>query len=547
MFLDYTEAEYYGPLFKFLAVQKRKVVDPKPEKTQDNEPVNDDLEGTKKHIDELKLSLEKAQKEEHKAKQDLELARVKVEQMEQDIAKEASDAAKAQLEADEATHAAAVSELKALEEELEVHRKKYASMVIERDVAVKEAEEAVAASKEVEKTVEDLATELIAAKESLEAAKTLHLELEKERTKLGTVENLKSKLAASSSLLLDLKAELAAYKQSNLKPQCDEQRKVLEEVKLNIEKATAEVNCLRAASESLKSQLEEEKSVTAMIKRREEKASDAVLSLKDELNRTESEFAAGQKENGTGEEMIKLSEKLQEAAQEAVQAKSHAHVARLKLHKAQEEAEQAKARASEMRSRLEAAQKEIEAVKDSKKLVIEATGSNNGVESSSEVILSVEEYDQLCKLAHDANEQANTRIAAANSQIDMAKESELRSLMKLEELNKEFADRRKLLKDATEKAQKAKEGKLVVEQELRVWRAGQEQKRKASEANQGKTNEPKGFKIGFEGKKSSKKLDPSSNKMGTETSSEAKTKKKKKSFFPRVVMFFAKRKTHPTK
>ncbi|KAF7829167.1 protein WEAK CHLOROPLAST MOVEMENT UNDER BLUE LIGHT 1-like [Senna tora] len=168
-------------------------------------------------------------------------------------------------------------------------------------------------------------------------------------------------MAASSSLLHDLKAELAAYKQSTIK-------------------------------EHLK-----KKSVISMMKQKEEMASDAVSSLKN---------------------CRKQNKRLIRPEGDRT-------------------------------------------VKDSEKLAIAATKALRESESDSHVDLLL--------------------WAAVNSQIDMAKESELRSLTKLEELNKELAERSKLLKDATEKAEKANEGKLGVEQELRKWRADQEKQRKASE------------------------------------------------------------------
>lgn len=506
-----------------------------------------------KLIEELKVNLEKAQNEEQKAKQDLEVVRLRAEETEQNIENEAKiAAAKAQLEVDEAKQAAAVSELKAMEEELEALKKEYASIVTERDRALKESEEAVAASKEAEKTVEDLATELTATKESVEPAQAAHLELERERARAAEVEDLKLKLEASSTVLHDLKAELVRY--SKLKEQCVEvPTQELEDIKLKIEKTTSEVNCLKVASVTLKLQLEEKKSAVTMIREREEMACNAVSHLVDELNRARSEVALVQmKENKDREKMVELPKKLQEAAQEADRAKSLAEEARLDLCKANEEVELAKAKAREMESRLLAMQKEIEAVKASKESVVaeikalkesESARSNNTEDSPSEVTLSVEEYDQLCKVAHDANETAKMRVQAVNSRIDMVKESELRSLKKLEEVNKELAERTKLLKDAKMRAEKAKEGKLDAEQGLRKWRADQEQQRKDME---GKIN-PKGFKASSEGKKGSKIMALPSEKKGTGSSSEIKTKKKKRSFIPRIITFFSKRKTHPAK
>ncbi|XP_061364090.1 protein WEAK CHLOROPLAST MOVEMENT UNDER BLUE LIGHT 1-like [Gastrolobium bilobum] len=587
-----------------------------------------ELDSTKRLIEELKLNLERAQTEERQARQDSELAKLRVEEMEQGIADESSVAKKAQLEVAKARYTAAITELTSVKEELDALRKEYASLVIEKGEAAKKAEEAVAASKQVEKTVEDLTIELIATKESLETAHAAHMEAEEHR--IGTVmardqdslnwekelkqaeeelqrlnqkilsaKDLKSKLSTASALLLDLKAELNVYMESKSNEEGDEEgvskgdvekrqkkthneiqaavesaKKELEEVKLNIEKATAEVNYLRVAVASLKSEIEKEKSSLASIRQREGMASVTVASLEAELDNTRSEKVLVQTREKEGRErMIELPKKLQQAAEEANQANLLAQAAREELRKVKEEAEQAKAGASTMQSRLLAAQKEIEAARASERLAIaaikalqesELARSNNAVDSSTGVALSLEEYYQLSKQAHDAEEQANMRVAAANSEIEIAKESELKTLEKFNEVNREMAARRESLKIAMDKAEKAREGKLGVEQELRKWRAEHGQQRKAGDLGQGVVNQNNSPRVSFNRSKESNNFDQAhnaaipvhyvspkayvhTNNNETGSSPETKTgKKKKKSFFPRFLMFFARRKAHPT-
>ncbi|MED6218727.1 hypothetical protein PIB30_029175 [Stylosanthes scabra] len=52
-----------------------------------------------------------------------------------------------------------------------------------------------------------------------------------------------------------------------------------------------------------------------------------------------------------------------------------------------------------------------------------------------------------------------------------------------------------------ERAEKAKEGKLSAEQQLRKWRAESEQRRKASESGRGGVNQAKSPRGSFEGSK----------------------------------------------
>ncbi|KAL3505195.1 hypothetical protein ACH5RR_035036 [Cinchona calisaya] len=621
-------------------VERRKLIEEELEKAQEEIPfykkkceagedakvhVLKELGSTKRLIEELKLNLEKVQTEEQQAKQDAELAKLRMEEMEQGIADEVSIAAKAQLEVARARHAAAITELKTVKDELEALRKDYTVLVTEKDAAVKKAEAAVSASKEVEKTVEDLTIELITAKESLESAHAAHLEAEEHRIgaamareqdtlnwekELKKAEeelerlnqqillsrDLKSKLNTASALLQDLKAELAAYMETKLKEDTNEEgnfndglaesgkrthtgmqvavdsaKKQLEEVKLNIEKATAEVICLKVAATSLKSELEKEKAELATTRQREGMASVAVASLEAELDRTKSEIAVVQmKEKEAREKMVELPKQLQEAAQEADQAKSLAVVAREELRKAKEEAEQAKAGASTIESRLLAAGKEIEAAKASEKLALAAINAlqesesarrTNDEDSPTGITLFLEEYYELSKRAHDAEEQANMRVAAAMSQIGEAKESELRSLNKLAEVSREMSERKATLELALQKAEKAKEGKLGVEQELRKWRAEHEQRRKAAESVPA-VHPAKSTGASFEERQETKNFDqapdavqlhqrpsPKSHMNGsnteTESSSEPEvkvTKIKKRSFFPRIFMFLAKKK-----
>ncbi|XWS25620.1 hypothetical protein CRYUN_Cryun27aG0083500 [Craigia yunnanensis] len=582
-----------------------------------------ELDSTKRLIEELKLSLERAQTEENQAKQDSELAKLRVEEMEQGITAEASVAAKAQLEVAKARHAAAVLELKSVKEEFEALRKEYASLTTERDVAVKKAEEAVSALKEVEKTVEELTIELIATKESLESAHAAHLEAEEKRIgaamardqdthqwekelkqaeeelqrldhQIHSAKELKLKLDTASPLF-DLKAELGAYMDYKLKEETDghsndesqisektthsdiqaaigSAKKELEEVKLNIEKATAEVDCLKVAAISLKSELEKEKSALSTIKKREGMASVAVASLEAELDKSRSEIAVVQmKEKEAREKMVELPKQLQQAAQEADEAKSHAQKAREELRKTKEEAEQAKAGLSTMDSRLLAAQKEIEAAKASEKLALaaikalqesESAQSTDNVDSPAGVMLSLEEFYELSKRAHEAEEQANMRVAAAISQIEVAKQSKPRSFEKLEKVNRQMDERKEALKAAMVKAEKAQEEKLGVEQELRKWRAEHEQRRKATELSHG--GDPP--RASFDGKKETKDFKPvpvpaaparilaspkayvHGHNTENESSPEVKVvNKKKKSLFPKIFMFLARKKPNSSK
>lgn len=593
-------------------MQKRKYIEQELEKTNEEIPlykkksevaeeaklqVLKELDSTKRLIEELKLNLERAQTEEHQAKQDSELVRLRVEEMEQGIADESSVAAKAQLEVAQARHAAAVSELAIVKNELENLRKEYAILVSEKDIAVKKAREAASASKEVEKKVKNLTIELMMTKESLESTHAAHLEaeehrigaamareqdalswerelkqaqeeLEKANQQIDSAKDQKSKLDAASALLHDLKAELAVYMESKLtqennnNPDNDLQSamKNVEEVKQNITKATAEIDFLKMAASSLKTELEREKNALATIRQREGMAAVAVASLEAELDRTRSEIALVQaKEKEAREKMVELPKQLQKAAEEADEAKSLAQKAREELKKAKETVEQAKAGASTMASRLLAAQKEIEAAKASEKLALAAIGALHGSDNKPEagVTLPLEEYHELSKKAHEAEEQANTRVAEAISQINVAKESESKSFSRLEQVTLELAARKQALDAALQKAEKAKEGKLGVEQDLRKWRAEHEQRRKSGVGvgTRESFEEVKSFNMRPTSplpqipRPTVRTVLPESESNTTESSPEVRgiKKKKKRSFFPRIFMLLRRKKSESNK
>ncbi|KAL8094605.1 hypothetical protein AgCh_036226 [Apium graveolens] len=528
------------------------------------------LNSSKRLIEELNLYLEIAQMEEHQAKEDSELASLRVVEMEQGIAAKAHNAANAQFEDAKLRNEATLLELGTVKEELITVQKDYAILLTEKDLAVKKAEEARSASKEIEKTVEELTVQLIAARDVLESQhatrseaeerkigvamaleqdtlnwekelKQEEEELEKLDQQILSEKDLKSKLDTASALLQDLKFELAAYMDSNVNLESKEHsngnvigqdkkthsdiqivvslaKKNLEEVKFNIEETNEEIRLLHVASTSLKSQLEVKKIALSTLEQREGMASVAVESIEAELNRTINEIAMVQvKEREAREKMAEMHKILHKAAEEADQAKSLARAAHEELRKAQEGVEHAKAGASTVQSRLLAAQKEIEASKASESHAIaafsaleetKAVQTLNKDNTPSGVTLPLEEYYELSNQAQDAEEEAKKRIADTLSQLEIAKGSELQTSSKLEKANSELSTRKERLKFAREKAKKAKEEKLCIEQELRKWRTELEQRRKAGESSPGAVKIPRPSLEGGKAEVTEKRIPP---------------------------------------
>ncbi|KAL6878227.1 hypothetical protein ACP4OV_012397 [Aristida adscensionis] len=499
----------------------------------------EELERTERLVEELKHKLERAQLDVDQAKQDSELAQLRAQEMEQGIDDEASVIAQTQLTVAKERHEKAVEELKLVKEELRSTHEQYAVLATERDIAIKRAQAVVSAAKETEKQVEDLTLELIASKESLELAHAAHHEAEEHRLGAALAKeqdclawekelqeaneelnrlseqsisksDMESKVDENVRKVLSLQSELAAYLENKLteagvvqeqgsdeakeisrsiKQALASTRKELDDVRGQIEKEMEEANLIRAVAESLRSELDKEKASLVTLQQREGMASITVSSLEAELNSTQQEIEmVHKKEAETREKMVELPRMLQQAAQEAENAKMTAHLAQEELRKAKEEAEQTKAAATTADIRLHAVLKEIEASKASERLALVATQAMQESEETSVadsprgVTLTISEYQALSKRVHEAEDIANERVAAALAQIQLAKESEARNLEKLHEAFKDMSQKKDALQIALERADRANEGKLGAEQELRRWRAEHEQRRKSLEA-----------------------------------------------------------------
>ncbi|KAI4966534.1 hypothetical protein ZWY2020_040662 [Hordeum vulgare] len=503
--------------------------------------VVEELEITKRIVEELKHKLERAQVELEQSKQDSELAQLRAQEMELGIDNEASVIAQTQLAVAKERNQKAIDELKMVKEGLGLTQEQYTTLVSEKDATIQRAEEAASAAKETEKRVEELTLELFASRESLELAHAAHHEAEEHRLGAALAKeqdclawerelqqakeelrqldeqilsktSVQSKLDGNKDNLLRLSADLAAYMANKLSEEAgaveehggsDEDREMsrsikqalasarmeLEDVRGNITKANEEANLIQAVAESLRTELDKEKASLVTLQQRESMASITVSSLEAELSRTKQEIEMlYTKEAESRAKMADIPKMLQRAAQEADDAKVAAHSAQEELRKSKEEAEQAKAAATTAEVRLRAALKEIEASKASERLALVAAQAlqeseeATGAEDSPRVTLPVGEYHLLSKRVHEAEELANERVMASLAQIKVAKESESRSLERLLEVSRSMDQKKDALKIAWQRAAMAEEGKLGAEAQLRKWRSEHKQLRKAHEA-----------------------------------------------------------------
>lgn len=258
------------------------------------------------------------------------------------------------------------------------------------------------------------------------------------------------------------------------------------------------------------------------------------------------------KEKETREKMVELPKMLQHAAEEAEDAKLAAQSAQEELKKARDELNHSKSSLSTAEIRLKATLKEIEASKASEKLALDAINSlqeseQTVIEAESPrcITLPLEEYYALSKQAHDAEQSAHEKVENALAQVEEAKEAESKCMEKLHEACKEMEAKREGMKVALERAERAKEGKLEAEMELRKWRAENEQRRRNEAAARAGSVNP----IKSPGQK-----DPVRREEKEEIHAMVQPEKelpvlqaelklrRKKSFFPRVIMYIARRK-----
>ncbi|CAL9211526.1 protein WEAK CHLOROPLAST MOVEMENT UNDER BLUE LIGHT 1-like [Musa acuminata AAA Group] len=539
-------------------------------------------------VEELKLQLETAEAEEAQAKQDCELANLRLKEMEQRIADNASAAAMEQMELAKERHASETAELKSVKQELESMQRRYVALVLERDIAIGRAADSISASKQIEKTIQDLTLDLITTKELLESAHSARLvaeeringaalslelenliwemlmkqaegELRQASEQVLSTNDVKSKLDRASTLLASLKAEVASHIQVASSTTGDE----LEEVRTNIEKTNDSIKCLRDAISSLTSELEREKEALTTERQKEALTSAVVSSLEAELESINNELQLVLRREKEAREKVEIPKALEQANAEAEQAKLAAASAREELRKAEEEAEVAKAGASRVEMRLDATLKEIEAAEASEKLAsseVEASKESEQArmeceDPSNRVTLPLEVYRRLRKNVDESKELANKRLISATEQIDAAKESESRRLQELEEANKTIEERKKALKAALEVVEKANEVKLDAEQEMQTWRGEHGQPRKPTGTRSLSDFSDLGGAIG-ESESSESDLDAAIEESFTPRSCMGRSKttnavpeprRRKRLFFARIVMFLARKKVQSLK
>ncbi|RLN42346.1 protein WEAK CHLOROPLAST MOVEMENT UNDER BLUE LIGHT 1-like [Panicum miliaceum] len=547
-----------------------------------------DLRTTTSAADKLRLSLKKAQIEEAQARQEAELADRRLRELQRRASERA--AAKAELEG-------ALADLQAARAELQSREKVCAAAAAEAAAVVARAREAAAESRETGKAVEDLAAELSALRAELESSHAALVEAEEKRLSLAlALEQDKSqwqmeledaqqeakrlraelmaacdvemKAEAASELMANLKAELGDKPTVSSPPMLEKINKELQDVKASVERAKDEAKRLRVAAASMGDELAKEKAELAALRRREGLSSASIPSLNYELSRVTSELAAAEAAAKADNVESKMAERIGEARREAEEAKAKARSAREEVAKAREEAGVAKACVTTMEARLEAVKREILAATTSEEIATASAAAllqesklskksqSKAVEGGVTVTLTVEEYDELSRRARETEEIAGKRVMEAVKLIKEAKDAEVRSLEKLAKQNRRTEQRRQALEAATLEAEEWEFGKLSAERELRQWHAQHDPQRRAA----GETESPRAGLAEIsvlnnpgagDGRGNPHILSPRGGYMPrTElmaSTTEADARQRKATFFPRMVMFLARKRAQSWK
>ncbi|KAJ7536250.1 hypothetical protein O6H91_12G062300 [Diphasiastrum complanatum] len=449
---------------------------------------------------------------------------------------------KEELETYKQQHTAAVSDLEAAKKEI-------ARLKLALHAATVEVREAEAMAVEAVKKSEELLKELLESCEldkaelvfepeaegtskhsaELRVSNTVTSsisceEVENLRKQLASAKDLDLQLAASSNMLSNALAELAAAKTSEtrmvaianearadlIKAAADLERsraaeahaievaeateKELQVAKLKLQKLTEENASLPLVVESLKVEVEKAKAELLALKKKESKTITAAIAANAnaDLEKAKAELSAALLAEGKAKEaMESLTIALQQVTLEANEAKSAATGAVEEAQNGRLEAEQARSTISVLEVQLREALNVSEEAKLAETLATEqlkslketfASSISENIEPGAVLPVLKEEYEALNKKLQETEDLASKRIAAVEAQVEAVRASERELLIKLEAAKEEIEANKLAAKDALQRAEKAAAAKSAVENELRKRRVESEQRRRIAEA-----------------------------------------------------------------
>ncbi|XP_044377316.1 protein WEAK CHLOROPLAST MOVEMENT UNDER BLUE LIGHT 1 [Triticum aestivum] len=482
-----------------------------------------DLMGATGEIDDLWLTVKRAQIAEAQARKDSELAKLRLRKLEKSARERA--AAKAELDSVRGRHAAALADLRAARAEMDALRKERDAVAEEASAAAARVRDTAGETVHAAEALREAAAEFEVLRAELESARAAHdaaeekrmrlalawredkvrwqnqleeaeMEVRRLRDELAAAGDLESQVAAASEHLATLRAELFARAVQGASEEEDKQtsaasstpamvgkaKKELEEAMGSVEKAKDETKILHIAAASLRADLEKEKAELAALRQKQSTSSSAsIQSLEEELSWVTSELAAAQARARDSEEGKKKTtpEQLDEARREAERAKASARATQEEVAAAREDARVARAAVQATEARLEAVLREVLAAKASAEAAAasadallqqqqDATQSAQSQVPEDCVALTTEEYEELSRRARGTEEAAGERVAEALRQVKEAKDAEARGQQKLAKLGRDTELRRQTLRAAREECEQAESAKLAAERQLQA-------------------------------------------------------------------------------
>ncbi|KAJ7300032.1 hypothetical protein O6H91_07G105000 [Diphasiastrum complanatum] len=265
----------------------------------------------------------------------------------------------------------------------------------------------------------------------------------------------------------------------------------LEGLRDQLKKAADLNTTFSAAIESLQIKWNIIKTEIESVREREKIAAAAASGLKAEVKKIKTNLSeAFAAEPRTKEAISGLTATLQEASIEADRAKILKMEAMKEARIAKIAAEQAKAANTTVQLRLQAAYKETEAAKASQAMsladiqTLSQKQNASVIDSHPDSLQSIEreQYNFLDQKLQEAEEQAIKSLSEVLDRLNEQKATEQDLLNKLKEASIEVEASRLAVQKALQKAQIAEAEKVLVEGELRRWRAENGRRRQASDA-----------------------------------------------------------------
>lgn len=257
----------------------------------------------------------------------------------------------------------------------------------------------------------------------------------------------------------------------------------LKQAKLNLTKTTTDLADIRATVDLYNKKIEKERASLEKTRLRLSSNSSKISCLETELNQTRQklEQVNDGEVHGSSQDPINITRELQKLSSETEQFKKVGEAARTQVKRALSEIEQTKARIRTAEIRLIAARKMKAAARASEAVALaemKAISSTNN-RSSEDVTLTFEEYSSLITKAREADEACKNRVSDTMILVDEAHFSKTEILKKVEEATEEVKISKKSLEEALSRVETANQGKLAVEEALRVWRSEHGHKRRS--------------------------------------------------------------------